>query len=70
MGWFLWGITLGWAACAIYWYSQVSDVDRPANGAIVIFLLLGFCAVVVSVGLGVTSGAIPAGTPTPTSLGR
>lgn len=67
MGCFLWGITLGWAACAIYWYSQVSDVEKPANGAAIILLILCLCAVVVSI---VTRGAIPAGTPTPTSLGR
>lgn len=70
MGWFLWGITLGWAACAIYWYSQVSDSDKPANGAAVILLLLGICAAVMSIALGVGSGAIPVGTPTPTGLGR
>ena len=70
MGWFLWGIALGWAACAIYWYNQVSDAEKPANGAAVILLLLGICAVIVSIGLGVANGTIPTGTPTPTSLGR
>lgn len=70
MGWFLWGITLGWVACAIYWDSQVSDTKRPAHGAAVIFLLLGICAVVVSIGLVSASGGTLPLTPTPTVLGR
>lgn len=70
MGWFLWGIFAGWAACTAYWYYQVSDGEKPATGANVVLVLLLISATVVSIGLGVASGAIPAGTPTPTVSGR
>lgn len=71
MGFFLWGIALGWAACAIYHYSQNAD-SKVGNGAFIITVLILIAAFAVSVSLGIESGAVGGGllTPTPTSLGR
>ncbi len=71
MGWFLWGITFGWAVCSSYYYSQAKDVlDKAYDAALIIGFALGIIAVIVSISLGISSGVIPAQTPTPTSLGR
>lgn len=71
MGWFLWGMALGWSACAIYHYSQ-SENEKIGNGATIVAGLIFFAAIVISINLGIASGAIAPGTvtPAPTSLGR
>lgn len=70
MGWFLWGIAFGWAVCAIYHHSQ-SENEKVSNGAIIIFLALSIVATIVSINLGIASGAIVSDiVPTPTLLGR
>ncbi len=69
MGWFLWGVTFGWAVCAAFYYSQTGD-DKTTNAAAIIGVALGAIAIIMSIGLGIASGAIPHGEPTPTLLGR
>lgn len=70
MGWFLWGIAFGWAVSSIYHYSQ-SENEKASNGAVIIFLALGIVATIVSINLGIASGAIvKEAIPTPTLLGR
>lgn len=58
MGWFLWGITFGWTMCAAYYYSQIKS-EEASNGAVIIGLALGIVALIVSVSLGLSGGAIP-----------
>ena len=69
MGWFLWGVAFGWAVCAVFWYS-LRDESKVSDGAWVVFIALAIIAAIVSISLGIASGAIPHGDPTPTSLGR
>lgn len=69
---FLWGIVFGWAVCATYYYQQTTYNDKAAGGAAIIFLALAAIAIVITINLGISSGAItPDGVNvTPTSLGR
>lgn len=70
MGWFLWGIAFGWAICALFWFN-LKENEKVMDGAIVIFLALATMTLIVSVNLGIASGAIPVeGVPAPTSVGR
>ncbi len=71
MGWFLWGVLLGWGACTVYHYSQ-SENDKVGNGAAIIAMLILMVATVISINLGIASGGIKADppTPTPTYQGR
>lgn len=72
MGWLLWGVLIGWAACATYHYSQNSNeksAQDAAAGSVIIFILIGLLAITISVNLGVESGAIK-NAPTPTLQGR
>ena len=71
MGWFLWGVLFGWGSCAVYYFYQNDANDRPTIGATLISVMLFILAIMVSINLGISSGAIPVGgVPTPTSLGR
>lgn len=71
MGWFLWGVTFGWALCSLFWYSQSKEDDKTAGSATILFMGILIMAILISVNLGIASGAIPVeGAPTPTSLGR
>ena len=71
MGWFLWGIVVAWAGCTAYHYSQRDeDAETTSNGALIVWGVLILVAVIISISLGVESGSIGHGTPTPTSLGR
>lgn len=67
MGWFMWGVTFGWAVCAIYYYSQ-TDNDKAANGAVILFLALMIISVVISVSVGLNNGTFGPPVPTPTPL--
>jgi hypothetical protein len=71
MGFFLWGVALGWGVCVIYRFSQ-SENEKVGNGATIITGLLIVTALIVSLSLGIASGAIAPEQPpvTPTSLGR
>ena len=70
MGWFLWGVTFGWAVCAFYYSSQTKS-EEADNGAMIIGVALGIVALIITISISVSSGAIPAQMlPTPTSLGR
>ncbi len=69
MGWFLWGVLLGWGACAIYVHVQRGgDAEKTDNGAAVVFAFLFLIALLISIGLGMEGGVIGPATPTP--LGR
>ena len=72
MGWLLWGVLIGWAACALLYYSQIED-ERLANRLIaagtISALLIGLLAIVISLSLVVESGSIKAD-PTPMIQGR
>jgi cell division protein FtsW (lipid II flippase) len=69
MGWFLWGIVFGWAACAIYHCSQ-EHKEQAGIGAIIVFLALAIIALIVSVNLGIVSGELPSAPTATPLLGR
>lgn len=71
MGWFLWGVAIGWGSCALYFYNlHGTDQEKVTNATWIIFLTLCFVAVLISIGLGVQGEAFQSTPPTPTSLGR
>lgn len=71
MGWMLWGMVFAWGLSIAYHYSQrEKDADTTLNGAMIVLCMLILAAGIISIGLGIQSGAIPSQPPTPTSLGR
>ncbi len=56
MGFFLWGVMFGWGLCSFFWFNV--EENKPA-GATIIFIGLLIMAAIISINLGIASGAIP-----------
>lgn len=69
MGFFLWGVMLGWLMCTLYHYSQNED-SKATSGAFVILFMILIAAAVISISLGAPNAPNVDATSTPTSLGR
>lgn len=67
MGWFLWGVAFGWGVCALYYYNlDGQEQGKVGSAATILFLAFLIAAFVISIGLGVQSGAIGGNMPAPT----
>ena len=71
MGFFLWGVMFGWGLCSMFWYNHSDEDNKTAGSATIVFIGLLIMAGIISINLGIASGAIPSSyDATPTPLGR
>ncbi len=68
MGFFLWGVMFGWGMCSMFWYNHSNEDNKTAGSAVIVFIGLLIMAGIISINLGISSGAIPMAGATPTPL--